>query len=178
MSDVLQLNLLASEPQTLPGVWIRLSYSELLIGAVVGCLRQIEAVVRGRKDGSGFEGDGWGAHIEGALAEMAAAKALNLYWDAPVNTFNAPDRGDVGPYEVRRRSQQDHDVLIRPRDADDKIHIAVFGSAPRFRVAGWCYGREAKQPEWSQTHGGRDPAWFMPQARLHSLNDLPRAEAA
>jgi hypothetical protein len=155
-----------------PGRWVKLGYSELVIGAIVGCLRHIEAVVRGRKDQHGFEGDGWGAHIEGAFAEMAAAKALNLYWDAPLNTFNDPHRGDVGLYEVRRRSRQDYDVLIRPRDADSKVHIAVFGSAPRFRVAGWLLGHEAKQDKWLRPHADRTPAWFIPQGELHPLDTL------
>ena len=162
--------------EVLPGKWVKLGYSELLIGAIVGCLRHIEALVRGRKDQDGFEGDGWGAHIEGALGEMAAAKAVNRYWDAPVNTFKDPARGDVGPYEVRRRSRQDWDVLIRRRDADAKIHIAVFGCAPHFRVAGWLFGFEAKQDKWLKPHGERTPAWFMPQSELRSLDTLPRAD--
>jgi hypothetical protein len=157
-----------------PGIWVKLGYSELLIGAVIGLLRHIEALLRGRKDQAGFEGDGWGAHIEGALAEMATAKAINHYWDAPVNTFKDPSRGDVGPYEVRRRSRQDWDVLIRPHDADAKVHIAVFGSAPHFRVAGWVFGHEAKQDKWLKPYGGRTSAWFMPQGELRDLETLPR----
>jgi hypothetical protein len=169
------MSLFAVPVDALPGQWVKLGFSELLIGAVVGCLRQIEAVVRGRPDQHGFEGDGWGAHIEGALAEMAAAKAVNAYWDAPVNTFKDPARGDVGPYEVRRRSRQDYEVLIRRGDADSKVHIAVFGCAPRFRVAGWLFGFEAKQDKWLQGHADRDPAWFMPQGELRGLDMLPRA---
>ena len=174
MNDL--FGLAAALPEPLPGVWIRLGYSELVIGAVVGILRHIEAVVRGRPDRHGFEGDGWGAHIEGALAEMAAAKAINAYWDAPLNTFNSPSRGDVGPYEVRRRSRQDYEVLIRPGDADSKVHIAVFGCAPRFRIAGWLFGYEAKKDEWLQGHADRDPAWFMPQCKLRGLDTLPRGD--
>ena len=158
-----------------PGVWVKLSYSELLVGALVGSLRHAEALVRGREDQDGFEGDGWGVHIEGALAEMAAARAINRYWDASVNRFKDPTRGDVGPYEVRRRSRQDYDVLIRPRDADAKVHIAVFGSAPNFRVAGWLFGHEAKRDEWLKPHAGRKPAWFMPQSELRALETLPRS---
>ena len=157
----------------LPGRWIKLKFSEMVIGAIIGCLRHIEALCTGREDNHEFEGDGWGVHIEGALAEMATAKVIDHYWDAPLNTFKDPHFGDVGPYEVRRRSRQDYDALIRKDDADDKVHIAVFGCAPWFRVAGWIWGHEAKQPEWLQTHGGRKPAWFVPQAELHDLDLLP-----
>jgi hypothetical protein len=152
------------------GKRVSLGFSELAVAAEVGAMREIESLLRGRRDQHGFVGDGWGAHIEGACAEMAAAKAIDRYWAAPFNTFRS--QGDVGPYEVRRRSKEGYDVLIRTDDDDLKIHIAVFGSAPDYWVAGWLYGHEAKQAQWLKTHGGRPPAWFVPKEQLRDLDCL------
>lgn len=158
-------------PRETLGVTIRLNRIELLVGGWIGCARQIEALRRGYKDKHGFNEDGWECHAEGAMAEMAAARAIDRYWTMTVNTFRG--EGDVGRYEVRRRSENWHDALVRPDEADERIHIAVFGKAPEFWVAGWCHGYEAKQDQWLKTHGGRPPAYFMPKEELHPLKWIP-----
>jgi hypothetical protein len=155
------------------GITIRLGFSELLVGVNVGSLRNIESVLKNRSADKHGEPtvDPWVRHIEGALAELAAAKALNVYWSAPVNTFKTG--GDLGQYEVRLGFEDDYRLIIRNDDADEKIYILVVGRAPTFRVAGWMLGRDARKPQWLRSPGGRPPAWFVPRSKLRSLGTLP-----
>ena len=67
---------------------VTLEWYELLQAALCGVRRHIEALHKGLPDKHGFDSDGWGAHIEGAAGEMAAAKSLGLYWNGSINTFS------------------------------------------------------------------------------------------
>ena len=149
-----------------------LELSELAQAAWVGIRRHINAIQEGKKDSHGFDGtDGWTKHIEGASGELAVAKLLNIYWDAPVGTFKTG--ADVGELQVRTRSRSDYDLIVREVDRDEDVFILVTGVAPVFRVRGWITGGEAKRSEWLKTHGGRPAAYFVPQDDLKPLSSLP-----
>lgn len=146
---------------------VTLTPYEVQMGATVGLRRHLEALELRLPDRHGYQGDGWGIHIEGALGELALAKYLGKYWDGSVNTFKR--QGDVGQIQVRTRSRDDFELLVRPDDRDEDIFVLVVGQAPRYRVVGWIRGSEAKRPEWQQTYGQRPPAYFVPQASLKPL---------
>lgn len=152
-------------------VLITLSPMEARAAVLTGVERQIDSLGRGLADKHGANtDDSWTLHIEGAAGEMAAAKALGRYWQMPVGTFKAG--GDVGDFQVRTRSRHDYELIVREGDRDGDAFILVTGSIPRFQVHGWMRGRDAKRPEWLKEHGGRAPAWFVPQAQLHPLVEL------
>lgn len=117
-----------------------------------------------RPDRHGYKGAGWSEHIEGACGEAAVAKVLNRFWNGSVDTFATG--GDVGDIQVRTRSSHDYELLVRPDDRDSDVFILVTGRAPTFRVIGYIWGRDAKRPEWLQTHGSRPAAYFVPHAFL------------
>lgn len=74
-------------------------------------------------------------HIEGSCGEMAFAKATGMYWSGKVGTFQIG--GDVRKYQIRTRSEADHDLLIRPKDMEkhaNAIFVLVIGVAPKFKV--------------------------------------------
>lgn len=153
-----------------PYVRVHLEEYEVRLALYVASRRQEEAAGAGRSDRHGFAGDGLAIHLLGTAGEMAAAKALNCYWGGAEGTFKRPDLGGI---QVRTRSRHDYDLIVRPGDADDEPFLLVTGTMPAFRVHGWLWGREAKQPQWLQTHGGREPAYFVPQAALRPLTALP-----
>lgn len=153
------------------GYWIKLTKEEFLIGTMIGSYRNMRANKNNKKDAHGFEDDGWEAHIEGACAEIAAYKLLGVFWSPSIDKQKEPG-GDGGYYEVRRRSKQDYDHLIRTDDAAARIHIMVVGEAPSFRVVGWIWGHEARQDRWWKNHGNRGWAWFVPQGALHDMSEL------
>jgi hypothetical protein len=135
-------------------------------------MRHLNALREGAKDAHGFVGDPWEIHIEGACAEMASYKAIKYFW-SPTIDVRKEAGGDGGPYEVRRRSDQRHDHLIRENDRIDAPHILACGSLPTFRAVGWIWGYEARRDDWRHNHGGRGWCWWPPQAELHDLEELP-----
>lgn len=148
---------------------VTLASHEMATAAWVGVRRQVEARRKGLPDKHGFDGDGWGSHIEGAGGEMAVAKALNRYWDGSVNTFRAPDLPGM---QVRTRSRHDFELLVRPNDSRDEVFVLVTGQMPNYTVHGWIRGHEAMRDEWSKQHGGRPPAYFVPHEALHPIDNL------
>lgn len=142
-----------------------LSWFELFLAAQAGVIRQIEALKRGRVHRYGFEGDGWAAHINGASAEMAAAKVLGAYWNALARDPRSLP-GDVGAYQVRWRARESWDLIVHPDDPDDAVFVLVVGTPPTMRIVGTILGAEAKRPEWWKDPAGGRPAYFVPQAAL------------
>src|SRR5262249_41198338 len=128
------------------------------------------AIFRGRRHRFGAPtNDFWGVDILAALSEMAAAKALGIYWaDAP-----EPDvDGDVGPYFVRHTERPDGCLILHPADHDDRVYILVVGSPPSFRVVGWLWGREGKLQSYWRSDLAR-PCFMAPQEQLHGMDVLP-----
>lgn len=152
-------------------VRVSLSWHEVSFAAQVGITRQLHALRDSRPDafGRGAE-EGWSDHIEGACGELAAAKALAIYWEPTVNTFKTG--GDVGRHQVRTRSRSDYQLLVRQSDPDDALFILVRGRAPSLTVVGWMRGRDAKRAEWSKTHGGRPAAFFVPDDELQDIANI------
>ncbi len=148
---------------------ITLSWYELWIAGSIGLKRHIEALQKGLADKHGFNGDGWGAHVEGAAGEMAAAKAMNRYYSGSINTFR---EGDVGKLQVRTRSKDGYELIVRQNDRDDDYFVLVVGKCPEFTVVGWIRAREAKNPQWLREHGGREAAYFVPQGMLEPIETI------
>ncbi len=154
---------------------ITLTVGELHMAAQIGCLRQIESLVKKLPDRHGFDGtDGWSIHIEGAAGEIAVSKALNVYWGGSVNTFRTA--ADIGTkLEVRTRSNYDYDLIVRDNDKALSVYILVVGKIPTFRVVGWIRGSDAKNEAWLKTYGNRPAAYFVPQSCLNPIETLANA---
>lgn len=152
---------------------VTLTWYEVALAGGVGIRRYAEAVRRSRLDKYGFSGHPLMVHVEGALGEMAYAKAAGVYWDGSVDTFK--HGGDVGAVHVRTRSRHDYDLIVRADDDPDAIYVLVTGSCPSYLVRGWIRGRDAHRDEWQQRYGSRPPAFFVP-AEL--LNPFTQEEAA
>ena len=150
---------------------ITLTEEELYICAIAGARRQIESVMDGREDQHGFDGyEGWTVHIEGVCGEFAVSKYLNVHFGFHCNTFTSGT--DVGPYEVRTRSEHRYDLLVRNRDDDDKIYIHVTGRAPHYVIRGWLRGHDAKKKKFAKDYGGRPTAYFVPEEHLNPVGEL------
>lgn len=159
----------------MPPTAITLEWFEAQLAASVGVARQLSALRQGLGNRFGYRGAGWDIHVEGAGGEMAAAKALGLYWSGSVDTFKLPD---VGTLQIRTRSRDNYDLIVRPGDADDEAFLLVTGSMPSYLVHGWMLGADAKREEWLKTYAARTPAYFVPQSALHPLEGLSTAIAA
>jgi hypothetical protein len=150
---------------------VKLTLGELHMAAQIGTLRHIEALRKGLPDRYGFDGEtGWTVHIEGAAGEIAVGKTLGIYWGGSVNTFKT--EADVGKLEVRTRSKDYYELLIRDSDSSDSAYVLVTGKAPTYNVVGWIFGKDAKQPQWKKEYGGRPAAYFVPHDSLLSIDIL------
>lgn len=115
-------------------------------------------------------------HILGAQGEVVIANYLG--YTAEKGIFGGTD---VGPYQVRTRSNIYYDLILHASDADDAVFILVLGPIDRprpkgtlcFLVAGWCEGAAGKNRlYWNDPAGGR-PAYFVPQRVLRPMQELP-----
>lgn len=141
---------------------IRLTWVELAEAAREGTQRRIRALARQSSATRDFTGDLWGNDIEAVAAELAFAKAADLYW-APQAT---PDwDGDVGSWQIRRTVHANGRLIIYREDSDLARFMLLVGRAPTFRICGWISGRDAKQSEWWSESLAR-PAFMVPQDAL------------
>lgn len=143
------------------------------MAAHVAVMRQVQNLKLERQRGhlASEDADGWGCHIEGACGELAVAKCLNKFWSGQIGDIKA---GDVGDVEVRTTVADNNRLIIHPGDPDHRPFILVIGKPRTYRIAGWIMGRDGKRPEyWTDPKTGR-PAFFVPQAALRPIAELPR----
>ncbi len=146
---------------------IKLTPAEMLFAAEAGCMRQIENLAKGRQDYHGADrSNGWQMHIEGALCEMAVAKARNIYWHGK-GQFRGDDAGTI---QVRGTTHPNGCLLLHKDDADHDQFWLVTGRGSGYWVRGWMMGHQGKQEKyWDDPKGGR-ACYFVPQ------EDLKRSE--
>lgn len=157
-------------------VVVILTPQEIRMAALIGVERRIESLGSHRAGAAGraasASGPGWDIDIEGACAELACAKALRLYWPGTVGSFHEPD---IPPdVQVRWTAHEDGKLIVRADDDNTHKFVLVIGIAPRYHIAGWIYGADAKQAGWAQAPNGRPAAFFVPQADLRAFNTRRR----
>lgn len=148
-----------------------LTEMEMAIATMVGKARRADSLRRGLSPKSGYDrADPEAVDIQGAAGEMASAKGLNYYWEAPVGNFKLPD---VDEYQVRHTWYDKGRLIIRDNDKLGEYYILVTGIPPILELRGWIRGTEAAQhPEWLDGYGGRKDQWFCPQQFLHDIGAL------
>jgi hypothetical protein len=136
----------------------------------VGIRRYTESLRNCLIDKHGASTGGYDLHIAGACGELAFAKRTGRYWSGSVNTFKSG--GDVGLIQVRTRSSDDYELLIREDDEDECAFVLVTGRVPDFTVHGYMFAEHAKRQEWQRKYGGREAAFFVPTDELYPIADL------
>ena len=139
---------------------------ELRMWAHRGVDRRCSAIEAGRKGAHGFNRDDfWQIDIEGLLAEAAVAKAVGVYY-APITGALDTTLGDILPgVQIRSTKYDSGSLLVHDSDHDDHRFILVTGASGKYRIAGWCYGREGKDKKFWKTYKGRSCYW-VPQNAL------------
>ncbi len=154
---------------------VELTESEIMQAGIEGVIRHIRGR-RGLAQLHGIQADNaWQCDIEAALGELAFAKALGVYWNGGHLRANDVEAGGKGwrfKAEVRTRSRHHYALIVRDRDPNDRAVVLVTGIDGMYQVRGWIWARDGKQPQWIQTHGGREPAYFVPQSSLRDPLEL------
>jgi hypothetical protein len=154
---------------------IDLTFSESLTAIIGGARRHLSSVYKRRKPAHGCDVndlDGLMLNIQGAVSELAVAKAFDLFWEC--NAANCDDL-DVGPYGVRSTTRRDGRLILHDSDKDDAPYVfAIVVTLTRVNLVGWIHGSEGKQSRfWSDPRTGR-PAYFIPQDSLEPMELLTR----
>jgi hypothetical protein len=157
--------------EELLGVDVTLTWSEVASAGREGIQRRIRAMARGRQLPGGWDhkrrAGRWDNDIESACAERAAAKGLGIYWPEG----DMPDYGGdlPGGWHVRSTDREDGSLLVYPDDPDGGRFVLIVGVAPTYRLAGWLYGREAKDAKWASGDRLARPGFMIPQSCLRLI---------
>lgn len=140
-----------------------LSEEEIIDAMRVGIDRSARCISRGSKSRSEYKNDEDKIYnsIVGSCGERALAAYLGIEWIPLVDTFTRIP--DVGELEVRTRTKDYYDLIIRDCDDDNKPYVLVLGNIVKFRIVGWIYAREGKKEKWKHVYGGGRPSYFVPQ---------------
>jgi hypothetical protein len=154
---------------------VNLEWYEYDMAASVGLNRKVQSLLNGHRDLHNVKFTpitdvGWS--VVSAVAEYAAAKALNKSWDGAVNTFSRPDLPNI---EIK--SQQHHTIdeykkrnfLFLRKDCDDDLNhlLVLIHSHLRYELAGYITGAEAKQEKFYYGVKGRPSGYGVPIDDLH-----------
>ena len=147
-----------------------LTHAEMHRVAMVGVMRNLGALEAGRTHRHRYQGDGWSNHILGAAGEFCVARWAGILWRPALDA----DEGhpDVGAYHVRTTAHAGGRLIVYRDDQDAALFVLVTGQLPRFRLAGWAYGDEAKDPRWWD-NTVRSPTFMVPQAHLRPMGTCP-----
>lgn len=157
-------------------MFVTLEPYEAQMAAEVGMRRQLSSTLKGMQQRvnipGGYSGNNWTEHIEGAAAELAVAKYLEVYWAGSVDTFVKD--GDVMGMEVRASIREDKRLKVADNDPPNRIVIGVHGRMPHFEITGWIMAGVAHQMHQYRDDPGMvgKPAYFIPTHALNSPHSL------
>lgn len=144
---------------------INLTYDQIMLAVQMGSRRNVTAKKKGFMPAIGM---GWDIHIEGALSEVAAAKALNLWLDPSIGKQREEDL--IG-WNIRSTRYESGELRIEDYETDGKF-LLMIGSFDIWRVAGWCTAEDARSiGEFKVKKQGRTPAWWVPQEKLRKYEN-------
>lgn len=146
---------------------IVLDGAEMMLAANAGIMRHIENIKKGVKPsyGAGNQND-WQLDIEGAMGEFVLAKYLGVFWHG-----KGKMRGDdAGIYQVRTSQRDDADLILHPKDEDEKIYWLVTGVNGIYQIRGFLKAKDGKQEKWWRNGAPGRPAFFVPQSELISYD--------
>jgi hypothetical protein len=152
---------------------VLLTDTEVALAKKVALQRLNYNIAHGIKHKYGMKDkDGLRYGTVGMLGEFAVAKHFNIPPDTSANgDYRNKDVGGI--YQVRTTEFHSGKLIIHNADADCDVFILVIKmSDNRYRLAGWLYGKEAKQNKyWYPLLPGR-PAYNVPQTDLRPISSI------
>lgn len=155
---------------------VKLANYEVQMAGAVGYRRQLNATMKSSEPRWPEEHDGQlhRNHMRGAMAELAVAKYLNVYWGGHFGVYTSMP--DVDRYEVRYLGKPHQGLKIK--EDDTGIVIGVTGQPPNLKIVGWIVSEDGMREEWSKDFGKKaPPAFFVPLNELRSVEELKNGQA-
>ena len=130
------------------------------------------SIMNSSKNNHGFVGHGWEENMEGACAELAAAKVLNVYWDGSNGTYKLPDLS--GSMQVRWTPYENGKLIVRPADDEYCKYVLVTGKCPNYTIRGYIQGVSAKNESFLDNLGdsSRPAVYAIPQSSLLDIKEI------
>lgn len=155
---------------------ITLNEEDVSLANDVAELRNKSQRAAKRRDGL-VKGSSLGRDLQGALAELAVSRALNLPWDGkwlPISVWDdwKLEGNDVGKLEVRSTERANGRLILHPSDKDYSPYLLVTSEAhPTYKLVGWVYGKEGKLDQYWRDNVPR-PCYMVPQDNLQTISSL------
>ena len=155
---------------------ITLTEEQIRIADFVGKKRQDDAVRRGRPAKNKAPEDYYEAlriHVIGARCELAGKLCLDpVKWNALLDDVRGvPDLSTF--IDVKGRRLRHHSLIVQYDDPGEWAYLLVCSSNhPEYDIAGWLWGREAKQEKNRKDPVGGRGAYFADGASLRSVDEL------
>lgn len=153
---------------------IKLTADEICKGAYYGAKRKADKMVAGVRPllpNNCPDDQIWNDQVEGALAEMAVAKALGIEYDP-----GYAGAYDVGEFDVRATHHKDGHLLIQSYDKD-RVTILVIGRFGHYRIVGCFYNPMAKQSKyWGNPKFQKRPCYAVPETDLIKFTTMDELE--
>lgn len=157
---------------------VELNFKEIKLAETIAKKRNQTHRVAKRRD-TKATGDSIGIDRQGALAELAVAKAFDLNWDGKLfenldewEKWRKNDH-DVQGLGVRSTNNPNYRLLLQKKDNDDIPFILVFTHKhPVYILYGWILAKDGKQDNfwWRGRHN--KPCFYIPQKMLNPMNKL------
>jgi len=151
--------------------FVILTQAEIVMAKAAGKLRRSESIRQGLIPAHGCS-ENYGSllkmDMEGAAAEMAYCKYRRIYFSGVVNNFKEADVGSL--VQIRSTIHENGCLIVRNDDDEYHYYVLVVGEIPRFGMAGWIKGVDAKRRRFVRSPNNRPPAYFVPQKELTPFN--------
>lgn len=151
---------------------VELEAYEIRMAALVGSFRQLSATDQGSEPrfSEQYAGQLHENHQRSAMAELAVAKHLNVYWGGHVDVYRTMP--DVADLEVRYSRRED--LKVRPDDTGRIVCVKGLPISSRaFGLVGWCDAEDAKKEKYLSSCGNDGPpAYFIPHKCLQPMESL------
>jgi|GEM_PF-1926756 len=155
---------------------IELTEDDLKFAESVALQRNQSQRQAGRADGL-VKGSSLGRDLQGAEAELAVSKALDLPWDGkwlPIPVWDTwkIDGYDVGNLEIRSTDLPNGRLILHHSDKDTAPYVLVISDErPIYKLVGWIYGSEGKQKQYWRSNVPR-PCYMIPQSKLRDMKEI------
>lgn len=155
---------------------IKLDEDDILLATEVAEMRNKSQREAKRRDGL-VKGSSMGRDLQGALAELAVSRALNLPWDGkwlPISIWDTwkIEGNDVGKLEIRSTDRIDGRLILHPSDKDFSPYVLVTSTVDHnYKLVGWVYGKDGKADKYWRDNVPR-PCYMVPQVNLKSIDEL------
>lgn len=144
-----------------------------MLAGLVGICRNSSAVTQGMKLEEGRKDLGIERHVVGAMAELAAARILDLNWN-PVTGMADTGRGDLKGAQVKSVTERERCLIVRKHDPAEHNYVLVLVSMKEAEILGWFRGVDAKVEEFWTENKGHQSGFWVPREKLRPVDELLR----